>query len=271
MKNVLMSALLLACICCVSVEAQCVAENEAIQPGEELVYDLKFNWRFIWLNAGEASMTVKSVRYDDKDCLEGRLLCVTNKTIDRYFPMRDTLVTVAGPRMEPLYFRKGAAEGKRYAVEEGWFDYVDGKCHVRQYRHVRGDRREEMDVDFDDCLIDMLGIVLRARSFDASKMTVGMGTEYMMATGRAVKREVLMYEGKKVVGASDNRSYSCHGFTLFDHNEGKNGKKAITVYVTDDKNHIPIRIDLYLRFGAAKAYLRSVRNNRYPITSFISK
>lgn len=270
MKNMLVSVVLLACVC-VSVDAQCVAENEAIQPGEELVYDLKFNWKFIWLNAGEANMTVRSVRFDDKDCLEGRLLCVTNKTIDRYFPMRDTLVTVAGPRMEPLYFRKGAAEGKRYSVEEGWFSYTDGKCHVRQYRDVRGGRREDMDADFDDCLIDMLGIVLRARSFDASKMTAGMGTEYMMATGRAVKREVLMYEGKKVVGTNDKHSYRCHCFTLFDYNEGKSGKKAITVYVTDDKNHIPIRIDLYLRFGAAKAYLRSVRNNRYPITSFINK
>ncbi len=253
---------------CGNIQAQCVAENEAIQPGERLVYDLKFNWKFIWLNAGEASMTVKNVQYDNKECLEGRLLCVTNKTIDRYFPMRDTLVTIAGPQMEPLYFRKGAAEGKRYSVEEGWFSYGKGKCHVKQYRDVRDGGREEMDADYDDCLIDMLGIVLRARSFDASKMVVGMGTEYQMATGRAVKHEVLMYEGMKVVNTKDNHSYRCHCFTLFD-DEGKGGKKAITVYVTDDKNHIPVRIDLYLRFGAAKAYLRSVQNNRYPITSFI--
>ncbi len=25
--------------------AQCTAENDAVQPGENLVYDLKFNWK----------------------------------------------------------------------------------------------------------------------------------------------------------------------------------------------------------------------------------
>ena len=32
-----------------ATRAQCAAQNEAIQAGEELVYDLKFNWKFIWV------------------------------------------------------------------------------------------------------------------------------------------------------------------------------------------------------------------------------
>ena len=27
-----------------SIQAQCAAKNEAIQPGERLTYELKFNW-----------------------------------------------------------------------------------------------------------------------------------------------------------------------------------------------------------------------------------
>ena len=30
-----------------SLHAQCAAKNEAIQPGERLTYELKFNWKFI--------------------------------------------------------------------------------------------------------------------------------------------------------------------------------------------------------------------------------
>ena len=37
-----------------ATRAQCAAQNEAIQAGEELVYDLKFNWKFIWVAAGQA-------------------------------------------------------------------------------------------------------------------------------------------------------------------------------------------------------------------------
>ena len=36
-------------------------------------------------------------------------------------------------------------------------------------------------------------------------------------------------------------------------------KEVITFYITDDKNHLPVRLDLYLNFGSAKAFLSSVR------------
>ena len=40
-------------------------------------------------------------------------------------------------------------------------------------------------------------------------------------------------------------------------------------YITDDKNHLPVRLDLNLRFGTAKAYLRSVKGERNPQTSIV--
>ena len=39
------------------VQAQCVAKNEAFQSGEHVMYDLYFNWKFIWKKVGLASLT----------------------------------------------------------------------------------------------------------------------------------------------------------------------------------------------------------------------
>lgn len=36
----------------VAANAQCGAVNDAIKPGETLSYELKFNWKFVWINAG---------------------------------------------------------------------------------------------------------------------------------------------------------------------------------------------------------------------------
>ena len=41
--------------------AQCAAKNEAIQAGELLTYDLKFNWKFIWKDAGVARMDMQAL------------------------------------------------------------------------------------------------------------------------------------------------------------------------------------------------------------------
>lgn len=51
-----------------ATRAQCAAQNEAIQAGEELVYDLKFNWKFIWVAAGQAKMDMQAITYQGKPC-----------------------------------------------------------------------------------------------------------------------------------------------------------------------------------------------------------
>ena len=46
-------------------------------------------------------------------------------------------------------------------------------------------------------------------------------------------------------------------------------KEIVRFYVTDDANHLPVRLDLNLKFGTAKAYLRSVKGERNPQTSIV--
>jgi hypothetical protein len=54
-----------------------------------------------------------------------------------------------------------------------------------------------------------------------------------------------------------------------EYDKKKKEKEVITFYVTDDKNHLPVRLDLYLNFGSAKAFLQTIEGNRHPLTSII--
>ena len=120
-----------------ATRAQCAAQNEAIQAGEELVYDLKFNWKFIWVAAGQAKMDMQAITYQGKPCFRSNLISVSNKQVDFFFKMRDTLTCITSSRLEPVYFRKGAEEGDRYTVDEVWFSYKNGKCIADQRRMRR--------------------------------------------------------------------------------------------------------------------------------------
>ena len=53
-----------------AASAQCGAVNDAIKPGETLSYELKFNWKFVWINAGWAKMTVNETTYNGRPCLK---------------------------------------------------------------------------------------------------------------------------------------------------------------------------------------------------------
>ena len=106
-----------------SVQAQCAAKNEAFQSGEHVMYDLYFNWKFIWKKVGLASLTTNATTYHSEPAFRFNLLCVGSKKTDFFFKMRDTLTCYVSDKLEPLYFRKAAEEGSRHTVDEAWFSY----------------------------------------------------------------------------------------------------------------------------------------------------
>ena len=256
----------------VQMQAQCEAKNEAIQVGEKLTYELKFNWKFIWVNAGEAKMDLTSTTYNGKSCYKTDLLCVSNSKVDFFFKMRDTLTCITTPQLQPQYFRKGAEEGSRYSVDEVWFDYTkDGKIKVDQQRRVRGRNTVTAKDIREDCVFDMLSILLQARSYDPKDYKVGDKILFPMATGRRIEEQTLIYRGKKNFEAEDGMVYRCLVFSLVEYNKKGKEEEVITFFVTDDDNHLPVRLDLYLNFGSAKAYLKTVEGNRHSLTSIVKK
>lgn len=266
---------LILCLCILfagftAARAQCGAENDAIKPGETLSYELKFNWKFIWFNVGWAQMTVNESTWNGRECLQTDLRTFTNKRADKWFKMRDTLTCITTPDLIPLFFRKAAEEGKRYSIDEVRFGYLDGKCIVDQQRTLKGEtkkRHDEMPV----CVYDMLSILLQARSYDPTDYKPGMKILFSMATGRAIEKQTLIYRGKEDYEAENGTTYRCLVFSLVEYDKKKREKEVITFYVTDDRNHLPVRLDMYLNFGSAKAFLTDIKGNKYPLTSIVKK
>lgn len=251
----------------ITAYAQCGTENHAIQPGETLSYELKFNWKFIWINAGWAKMTVNNTVYQGEPCLKTDLQSYTNKKIDFFFKMRDTLTCITSRQLEPLYFRKGAEEGKRYTVDEVKFSYKDGKCIVDQQRTLYGNTDKHHD-EVSVCVYDMLSILLQARSYDPTDYRPGTKILFSMATGREIEKQTLIYRGKENFTAENDVTYRCLVFSLVEYVNNKE-KEVITFYVTDDLNHLPVRLDMYLNFGSAKVFLTDIKGNRHPLTSIV--
>ena len=265
---------LVALLLCFSVPAgaqvQCEAKNEAFKSGEHVMYDLYFNWKFIWKKVGIASLTTNATTYQNKPAYRFNLLSISSKQADFFFKMRDTLTCVVTDKLEPRYFRKGAEEGKRYTVDEARFSFRDGLCYVNQKRLRHDGEIVETEQSDSRCIHDMLSILAQARSYNPKDYYVGQKINFPMATGRRVEEQTLIYRGKKEITAENDTTYRCLIFSLVEYPKGKE-KEVITFYITDDKNHLPVRLDMFLNFGSAKAFLKSVRGYRHPITSIVAK
>ena len=178
-------------------QAQCGIENTAFKSGEILEYDLKFNWKLIWFTVGTATMDTKMTKFEGKDAWRSYLITRGNNTLDKYFMMRDTLLSYCNPDLSPLYFRKGAREGSRYYVDEVWYSYPGGKPHLRQRFQNRNGVVTEKTYDSSKCIYDMMSLLLRARSFDVDNMTKGEKIRVPLTSGDKVEDITLIYRGRE--------------------------------------------------------------------------
>lgn len=251
--------------------AQCSAENTAFRSGEELTYDLFFNWKFVWVSAGSATMSITQTKWEGKPAFKTHLITRTSTRLDRFFLMRDTMQSIITEDMTPLYYKKGANEGGRYYVDEVWYSYPNGKTHLRQRFQNRDGVVTEKTYDSPKCLYDMMSLLLRARSLKVDNMKKGEKLRLPMADGHKVEDITLICRGRENFKMkSTGITYRCLVFSFVEYPGGKE-KEIITFYISDDENHIPVRLDMFLRFGVAKAYLRKSSGLRHECTSIVKE
>ena len=116
-----MRKVLFAIICCLSLtvgqsaSAQCPATNTAFKHGETLYYDLYYNWKFVWIKAGTATMNITQTQYNGKPAYKTRLITNTEGRVDKFFTMRDTLVSYTDLNLVPQYYSKAPTRARPIA------------------------------------------------------------------------------------------------------------------------------------------------------------
>ena len=247
----------------VASQAQCTFRNTAFKGGEFLSYNLYYNWKFVWVKAGTASMYTVQSKYKGVDAYRASLTTRGNKDVDQMFVLRDTLLCYSSTELAPLYFRKGAREGKRYTVDEVWYTYPQGKSHVKMRRMNNDGKNTYKTETTNECVSDMMSLFMRARNMNLSAWKKGQLVLLPVADGKGVDKGQLLFQGKETIKGDDGHKYRCLVLTYSEWNDKKkNYKKIATFYVSDDSNHLPIRIDLSLNFGSAKAFLVSMKGLR---------
>ncbi len=247
--------------------AQCGIENNAFKSGEELAYDLYFNWKFIWVKVGTAEMDTKMAKFEGKDAWKSYLITRGNPKLDKFFVMRDTLLSYCNPDLSPLYFRKGAKEGDSYYVDEIWYSYPHGNCQLKKHRITSSGEHLWKTTTYKSCIYDMMSIFLRARNFDASKMKKNETIPMPVSDAMGLSNSWLEFRGRENYKMSDTKEkFRCLVFSFYERDNGKS-KELLRFWVTDDENHIPVRLDMFLSFGSAKAYLKSYKGVRSPMTA----
>ena len=116
----------------------------------------------------------------------------------------------------------------------------------------------------------MMSIFLRARNFDATKLKKGDVIPTAISDARSLSNSWLEYRGKENFKMNDSKEkFRCLVFSFYEREDNKS-HELVRFYITDDQNHITVRLDMFLSFGSAKAYLKSYKGVRSAITSRVN-
>ena len=267
-----LAAIMLLALQSATAQNPTIKNAPAFKAGETLKCNLYFNWKFVWVRAGDASLIIRDTVFEGKKAMAMSLLSSTNSRADKFFKMRDTLTTVFTPDMRPIYYHKASEEGKRYYLNQVWYNYdTPGRIKLTQsYRRDNEPTVTRTDYSTEP-VYDMMSLLAYARTIDFSSMKVGQRLTFPVATGKRIEPQYLIYRGKTVTESDKEVPYNCITVSLVKKDSKGRERSIINFHVTDDKNKLPILLDLTLNFGSAKAKLASHHGLLYPIMPAASK
>jgi hypothetical protein len=264
--NIIRSAFLVLIGACLffSIHAQgnfCGTENKCIQAGEKLNFKVFYNLSAIWVAAGEANFTTRQETFNGRSVFHIIGDGQTYKSYDWIFRVRDKYETFLDTEtLLPQKFIRNVNEGGYKFTNNVVFDQVKKKAYS-----------DKKTFDVPECIQDVLSAIYYARNIDYNKLKPGAKIPFNMFLDDQVYNLYIRYVGKEKVKTKYGTFNAIKITPLLIKGTIFKGGEDMKVWVSDDDNHIPLRVDSPILVGSIKVDMMGYSNLRYPLTSLLKK
>lgn len=239
----------------------CGLANDAFKSGESITYKVYYNVSFAYIGAGEVNFTTTLADIDGRPAYhvvgEGH----TYHSYDWIFKVRDRYETfIDTGSLLPLKFIRDVNEG----------DYH--KYNVITFDHERNTATSPQGTyHVPSCVQDVLSAIYYARNIDFDKYKPDDKIYFSMFLDNEVYHIYIRYLGKENVTTRYGTFRAIKFRPLLIKGTIFSGGEKMTVWVSDDGNKIPLRINTPITVGSIKVDLIGYKNLRHPFTSLISR
>lgn len=254
-------------------EAQksCIVNNETFRENEYFGYQIFYSWGAIWMAAGEASFNVTKTDLNGKPVYHFVGLGSTYPKYDWFYKVNDKYESYADTfSLKPLRFKREAHEGANYTFDDYVFNYRKSKVYATSKRDKKPSKFDSISIN--SCTNDVLTAIYYTRCIDFSSHKIKDTIPVTFVLDGEVFPSYVRYLGTEIIHSDFLGEVRCIKFrpkliagTLFKGGEG------MTVWVTDDKNRMPVYVETPIIVGTIKVHLFKYSGLRNPISSIIEK
>lgn len=256
------ATILTALLCTVSLTAGdnfCGIRNTSFQNGENITFTVFYSVVGVYINAGTATFSTTLTRMNNKPVYHIVGTGTSNSKYDWIFKVRDRYESyIDTATLQPLKFIRN--------VDEGGY---------KKYENITFNQQANTAITTDgvykvpNCIQDVLSAIYYARNIDFNKYKPGDKIPFDMFLDNEVYHLYIRYLGKETVKTKYGKFRAIKFKPLLVKGTMFEGGEKMTVWVSDDANHIPLRIESPISVGSVKVDMMQYRGLRHPLTSMI--
>lgn len=238
----------------------CGIRNYSFQNGENVTLVVFYNALGLYVNAGTASFNVSQEKLGNKPVYHITGTGTTNSNYDWIYKVRDKYETFLDTAtLKPYKFIRNVQEGSYKKYENVTFNHDANTAITRDGVYK-----------VPACIQDVISSVFYARNINFDKYKAGDKIMFNMFIDNEIYNMYIRYLGKETVKTQYGKFRAIKFKPLLVKGTLFEGGEKMTVYVSDDQNKIPLRIETPIVVGSIKADMMGYKNLRYPLTSMIS-
>lgn len=239
----------------------CGIRNNAFQAGESISYTVYYSVIGLYVNAGAATFTNSLDKINGTPVYHVVGDGKSNPSYDWIFKVRDRYESYMDTgSLQPLKFIRN--------ISEGGFKQTDNVTFSKQTNTAITPGGV---FKIPACVQDVLSAIYYARNIDFNSYKAEDKIPFDMFLDNKVYNLYLRYLGKEVIKTKYGKFNAIKFKPLLVKGTIFKGGEDMVVWVSDDANHVPVRIESPIIVGSVKVDMMNYSNLRHPLSSLISR
>lgn len=229
----------------------------AFKQGEWLKFRLSYS---NFLNAGYATLEVKHAKENHLDAFHIKGFGESTGIVSWFFKVEDDYQSYFYKEtLEPYRFIRKINEGGYKKNKEILFDQQSNIATVKNHKN-----KTEENYPIEDNIQDMISALYYIRNQDISNLSVNDEIELKLFFDQETYIFKLLFLGKEVIKTKFGNVKSLKFRPMVQAGRVFKEQESVTIWVTDDKNKIPLKIKASLAVGSLRADLDQYKGLAHP-------
>jgi len=233
--------------------------NTAFLAGEKLTYKVYYAVAGVYVAAGEANFNTTLERFNGKDVYHVVAEGKTYPFYDKFYRVRDKYETyIDTSTLQPYKFIRDVNEGGYKTYENITFVKSANTAVTTQGVYK-----------VPPCIQDVLSAIFYARNINFDHYKKNDTIPFYMFLDRQVYPLYIRYLGKEVIRTKYAKFRAVKFKPLLIKGTIFEGGEKMTVWVSDDPNHIALRVESPISVGKVSVDMSYYHGQRYPMSSLV--